>query len=137
MRFRKADVFYWIAFLSVNFFFFLPVYFLNVAESSFFPSTKLPLDESMGWIFHLFARDNQDVFRLSADWVLIATILLILRKWRYQKFIFGLSFIAFISLLPNLSEFINKNLWRDSQFWKRLGVDSRGTSDFPGSIFTR
>lgn len=98
MRSRKTDIYYWLSFLAVNLFFFLPVYLLNMGESTVLPSSSLPPGDSMGWLSHLFARDNQDVFRLSTDWVLIATLLLVLRKWRFQKFIFGLSFLAFISL---------------------------------------
>lgn len=98
MRFHKAELKFWVAFLSVNFFFFLPVYILNSAESSFLPATTLPPGESLGWVFHLFARDNQDIFRLSADWMLIATILLVFRKWRFQQVLFIISILAYFIL---------------------------------------
>lgn len=98
MRYPKAGLYFWLLFFAINFFFFLPAYLMNAGESSFFPSTSLPPGESLGWLFPFFARNNQDIFRLSADWVLIATVLVLLRKWRFRKLLYAVGSLSFLCL---------------------------------------
>ncbi|MFQ6607498.1 MAG: hypothetical protein ACE5EE_03055 [Fidelibacterota bacterium] len=72
---RKKISQFWIAVLFLNFLLFFPPYLSHFRTSTFFPFP--PLDGLRGWydtILYFIRRENQDIFRLSGDFLLIISI---------------------------------------------------------------
>ncbi len=95
---RHPNVWLWVIFFGLNAVLFLPAYLFNRADTTFFPPLAV-----------LFRpRENADIFRLSAEWTLIAALWVnigwLRQSWRRKFFggVFGA--LYFLILLYHIYE---------------------------------
>jgi hypothetical protein len=70
----NSDVVFWLFFLCINMVIFLPPYIIHYPLSSFFPKLSRTSQKSGQIIHGFFSRENQDIFRISADLAVISLI---------------------------------------------------------------
>ena len=73
----KSRWVFWIGYFLLNLLLFAPGYFLNLDHTSFFPRTELE-GFTASWAM-VFLRDNLDLFRLCADFLMMAAIVAFIR----------------------------------------------------------
>lgn len=78
---QYAGAFFWASFILLNALIFLPPYLVNIELASFWPTSTLGLGEKTGKFLLVLTRDNMDLFRLSADLVIIVVLLFLIRKF--------------------------------------------------------
>lgn len=97
---NKHNWIFWGGFFLLNLLLFVPAFVANWEFGTFFPSSSLPEKDSLAWGWIFLLRDNFDLFRLSAEWYLMAGILLLVRKQNLLSNIFtwafGLTYILFL-----------------------------------------
>jgi hypothetical protein len=96
--FNRQNLGFALLFLLLNLLFFLPAFLVYWDDSSFLPSTTLPSGQTLGKLSMFFARDNQDIFRLSGEFILLSMLLLALRKGKLFKPLLWLTFAVYFLL---------------------------------------
>ncbi len=80
---RNRELVFWLSFLLLNALLFLPLYLLDLESSTFLPKISLQPGHPVQAMAELFVRrENADIFRLSAELLLLVSLYANVRRLR-------------------------------------------------------
>lgn len=93
----KKEIIFWSLFFLLNALLFLPKFLLDMDSSTFFPDFYNAGTFREKWKF-FFRRDNQDIFRVSVDMLILLWIVVLFKSKRLPKRFWYLTVAIYITL---------------------------------------
>ena len=93
----KKEIIFWVLFFLLNTLLFLPKFLLDIDSSTFFPDFHHAGSFREKWKF-FFRRDNQDIFRVSVDLLILLWIVVLFKNRRLSKRFWQLTLAIYLVL---------------------------------------